>query len=107
MVGLEVSGEEPMQLLEIGSCVANFVGAFILAIDAFGARSNNRMKGTARLLEERIHKLVNEKQPAAGHAGPTEQLEEALAERTRSLTIIGFCILTVGFLMDLIVKLRC
>lgn len=96
-----------MQFLEIGSSITNFVGAFVLAIDALGARSNNRMKGTARLLEERIHKLVSEKQPAAGNASPTEQLEKALAGRTRSLTIIGFCVLTVGFLMDLIVKLRC
>jgi hypothetical protein len=82
----------------------------LLALDALRARSNTNLRSGARILEERIRDLLNQ-QPVGQPSGPkpvwvTEQLESALAERTRLLTILGFVLLTIGFFLDLIVKLH-
>ena len=90
------------QCLEVGSSVFSFVGGAILAVDAFSARKTAKLKKSARELEERIDDLFKRKSSEE----VTAQLEDSLAERTRQLTIIGFAILTLGFLLDLIVKLH-
>ncbi|HLH06926.1 MAG TPA: hypothetical protein VKW78_06800 [Terriglobales bacterium] len=113
--------QEQMNWWEVASSVLTFIGGGILAVDAFRARSNTKVRIGARELEEEIHKLLSQRAGAqsqvrtaipgasAAPAVPTsipDQLELSLAKRTRRLTIAGFVVVTAGFLIDLLVKLH-
>src|SRR5207244_11012073 len=102
--------EKKMNWMEVLSSATTFAGASLLAVDALRARSNTKVKRGARKLEQRINDLLKQQIIAqaqkADQESVTEQLDRSLAERTRLLTVWGYGVLTIGFLLDLAVKLN-
>ncbi len=86
--------------LEVWSSVLTFVGSAILVIDALLAPRRALLRKIADHLDSKTQRPEGE--PSAG-----SQFEERVARSTRWLAVLGFAVLTIGFLLDLIVKCKC
>ena len=98
----------PKPLLEILVPILNFSGAAILCVDALRIKRNIKVKAGAEKLVQYL-RSVGESNLITDERGKPLDSQRALDEWLAGLTLrlgwVGFVLIALGFLLDLITKL--
>ena len=98
----------PKPLIEIIVPILNFSGAAILAIDALRVQRNIKEKAGAEKLVQYLRSVGESKLVTDERGKPLDSqrsIDEWLAGRTLRFGWLGFVLISLGFLVELITKL--